>query len=106
MVRPQISVHSVILANLVLGAHVVPEFLQDKCRSQALADALLPLLDDTAARRRQLEAFARLDAVMEIGASPSAKAADAVLAVIARARAGRLCARGNVLSTLQPGAIP
>ncbi|MEK7875254.1 MAG: hypothetical protein AAB325_03640, partial [Pseudomonadota bacterium] len=41
-----------------------------------LAEALLPLLSDTPERRRQVEAFGRLDAIMEIGkAVPSDRAA-------------------------------
>jgi lipid-A-disaccharide synthase len=103
LVRPQIGVRSVILANLVLGGNVVPEFLQGDCTASALADALVPLLGDTPARRSQLEAFARLDAIMDLAAAPSVKAADAVLAVIARARAARLSDPGNVLSTAQRG---
>jgi lipid-A-disaccharide synthase len=106
LVRPQIDVHSVILANLVLGAKVVPEFLQRDCTAQALAAALAPLLDDTPARRRQVEAFATLDAIMDLASSPSAKAADAVLAVIGETRAGRLSNAGNVLSTAQRGSGP
>jgi lipid-A-disaccharide synthase len=40
----------------------------------------LPLLSNTPERRRQLEAFARLDAIMEIGtAVPSDRAASVVL---------------------------
>jgi lipid-A-disaccharide synthase len=92
-------VRSVILANLVLGTNVVPEFLQGDCTAPALADALIPLLGDTAERRRQLEAFGKLDGVMGLAAAPSAKAADTVLAVISRARAARLPDPGNVLST-------
>jgi lipid-A-disaccharide synthase len=47
-----------------------------------LADALVPLLADTPQRRRQIAAFARLDALMQIGSgSPSARAADIVLRV-------------------------
>jgi lipid-A-disaccharide synthase len=99
LVRPQIGVRSVILANLVLGTNVVPEFLQGDCTAPALADALIPLLGDTPERRRQLEAFAKLDSVMGLAAAPSAKAADTVLAVISRARAARLPDPGNVLST-------
>ncbi len=73
---------SVILANLVLGENVVPEFLQRDCTSARLADALLPLLVDGPERRRQVEAFARLDAIMEIGSRvPAARAADIVLGV-------------------------
>jgi lipid-A-disaccharide synthase len=45
-----------------------------------LAMALLPLMSDTPERSRQIEAFARLDAVMEIGSAiPSDRAAAEVL---------------------------
>jgi lipid-A-disaccharide synthase len=75
-----IRVPSVILANLVLGAQVVPEFLQTDCTPDRLAEALVPLLGDTAERRRQLADFARLDTIMEIGTAwPARRAADAVL---------------------------
>ena len=80
ILRRLIRVPSVILANLVLGENVVPEFLQEACRPDRLADALAHLLTDTTMRRRQVEAFARLDAIMEIGkAVPSARAAEAVI---------------------------
>jgi lipid-A-disaccharide synthase len=98
LVRLQTNVDSVILANLVLGAQAVPEFLQGDCAAPALADALIPLLDDTPQRRRQVEAFARLDEVMGLSAVPSAKAADVILNVIGEARA-RFAAPANVLST-------
>ena len=69
-----------ILANLVLGENVVPEFLQRDATPERLAAALLPLLCDTPERRRQIEAFARLDSIMEIGqAIPSDRAAAVVL---------------------------
>jgi lipid-A-disaccharide synthase len=75
-----IKSHSAILANLVLGENVVPEFLQWHCSPEKLAAALLPLLADTPERRRQIEAFARLDGLMEIGtAAPSERAAALVL---------------------------
>jgi lipid-A-disaccharide synthase len=99
LVRLQTSVDSVILANLVLGARVVPEFLQGDCTARALADALIPLLADTPERRRQVEAFARLDEVMGLPAAPSAKAADVVLGVIRDARAAQFAAPANVLSS-------
>jgi lipid-A-disaccharide synthase len=85
--RRFIQTPSVILANLVLQENVVPEFLQEACTAKNLSEALLPLLSDTPARRRQLEAFARLDAVMEIGsANPSARAAEIVLRAAERKR--------------------
>jgi lipid-A-disaccharide synthase len=71
---------SVILANLVLGETVVPQFLQHDCTAERLAAALLPLIGDGAERQRQIEAFSRLDAVMGIGKlAPAACAADIVL---------------------------
>jgi lipid-A-disaccharide synthase len=73
---------SVILANLVLGETVIPQFLQHDCTSGRLADALLPLLADSPERRRQVEAFSRLDAIMGIGSrAPAACAAEIVLAL-------------------------
>jgi lipid-A-disaccharide synthase len=74
---------TVILTNLLLGENVVPELLQHSCTSEGLAAALVPLLEDSPERRRQLEAFSRLDTVMEIGRStPAARAADIVLEVM------------------------
>ena len=79
--RRLIRVPSVILANLVLGENIVPELLQDECVPERLAAALLPLLGDGSERRRQLEAFGRLDQIMELAtARPSRKAAEIVLA--------------------------
>lgn len=78
---------TVILANLVIGQNVVPEFLQRDCTPERLADALVPLVSDSAERRRQVEAFGRLDSVMAIGAaSPSSKAAAIVLDTARRGR--------------------
>ena len=81
---------SIILANLLLGENVVPELLQHRCTADALAAALIPLLGDTEERRRQVEAFARLDAIMEIAsAAPAARAADVVLEVVRRRQPSR-----------------
>ncbi|MGA7789556.1 MAG: lipid-A-disaccharide synthase, partial [Xanthobacteraceae bacterium] len=88
LIRLQAKLPSVILANLVIGENVVPELLQEDCTPDKLAAALLPLVSDTPERRRQIEAFGRLDAIMAIGAAtPSATAAAIVLDV---ARQGRL----------------
>jgi lipid-A-disaccharide synthase len=82
LLRMRSTLPSVILANLVIGENVIPEFLQSDCTPERLAEALLPLLSDTAQRQRQIEAFGRLDAIMAIGGgAPSAKAAAAVLDV-------------------------
>lgn len=80
-----IKVPTIVLANLVLGTNVMPEVLQRQATSQRLAEELAALIGDTDKRRRQLDAFARLDAVMNIGSvSPSAQAADIVLSLVRR----------------------
>ncbi len=77
---------SIILTNLLLGENVIPELLQHNCTAEHLAAALVPLFDDTPQRRRQLEAFSRLDAIMEVGATaPAVRAADIVLGAASRA---------------------
>jgi lipid-A-disaccharide synthase len=82
-----VKLSSVILANLVIGENVVPEFLQENCTPAKLMPVLREALDDTPLRRRQLEAFARLDDIMSTGdASPSARAADIALATLREAR--------------------
>ena len=82
-----IKVQSVILANLVIGENVVPEFLQNDCTPEILAAALRDVLADTPLRRRQTEAFAKLDTIMSTGnASPSVRAADIVLATLRKSR--------------------
>jgi lipid-A-disaccharide synthase len=87
VLRTMIQVNSVILANLVVGENVVPEFIQQDCTPQKLADRLRDALTESALRRRQLEAFARLDGIMSTGnRSPSVRAADIVLATMRKSR--------------------
>jgi lipid-A-disaccharide synthase len=86
LIRLRANLQSIILANLVIGENVVPEFVQQDCTPQRLADALVPLLTDTPERSRQIEAFGRLDRAMAVEGTPSAKAAAAVLEVARRGR--------------------
>jgi len=82
---------TVILANLVAGENVVPEFLQEYCTVPALVGALTGLLADTPERARQEAAFARFDAIFGIrGPSPSARAAEVVLRLARTGRPGIL----------------
>jgi lipid-A-disaccharide synthase len=82
-----ISVKSVILANLVVGENVIPEFLQQDCTAEKLVPALREILADSSLRRRQTEAFAKIDAIMSTGNQPpGARAADIVLAAMRKAR--------------------
>jgi lipid-A-disaccharide synthase len=87
ILRRAIRVNSVILANLVVGENVVPEFLQENCRSERLLPALRDVLGDTALRRKQMEAFRRIDSIMSTGNQPpSVRAAEIVLATMRKAR--------------------
>jgi lipid-A-disaccharide synthase len=87
IIRRAIRSSSVILANLVIGENVVPEFIQRDCTPQQLVPALRDILSDTPLRRRQIEAFQRLDAIMSTGDQPpSARAADVVLAALRKSR--------------------
>jgi lipid-A-disaccharide synthase len=76
-------IDTVTLVNLVSGEKVIPEFLGPACRAPAIADALLPLLTDKAARDRQVAA---MDLTMERlgrgGEAPGLRAAKAVVRVV------------------------
>ncbi|WP_271673449.1 lipid-A-disaccharide synthase [Bradyrhizobium sp. CCBAU 51627] len=87
ILRRAIQVSSVILANLVIGKDVIPEFLQEDCTPEKLAGALSEVLTDSPMRKQQVEAFAQLDTIMSTGnKSPSVLAADIVLATMRKVR--------------------
>ncbi|HVV80172.1 MAG TPA: lipid-A-disaccharide synthase [Pseudolabrys sp.] len=80
-----LKVPSVILVNLVLGENIVPELLQYQSTPGNLIAAAMPLLNDGSERRRQVDAFRRLDDIMQIGGEPpSMKAAKIVLQYASR----------------------
>lgn len=88
LLRFLVSVHSIVLPNLVVGENFVPEFLQEAATPRALADALAPLLAETTARAAQLDAFARVRRrIAQAGVAPSARAAEIVLDHAERGRA-------------------
>ena len=87
ILRRAIKANSVILANLVLGENVIPEFLQQDCTPEKLVGALREILSDSPLRRRQVEAFARIGDIMSTGnLPPSVRAADIVLATLRKSR--------------------
>lgn len=89
LLRFLVKVPSIVLANLVLGENAVPEFVQEDCTPEKLAAALLALARDTPERRRQVDAFGRLDDIMEANSAttPSERAAAIVMETI-ETRAG------------------
>jgi len=87
VIRNALRAISVILANIVVGENVVPEFIQRDCTPEKLLPALREVLADSAMRRRQLAAFAKIDAIMSTGNQPpSVRAADIVLATMRKSR--------------------
>ena len=78
--RRLITAETAVLANLVIGDKIVPEFLQEFSTIEAVTSAMEDIVADTPARHRQIDAFTRLDALMDFaGTEPSAKAAEIVL---------------------------
>lgn len=75
-----LKVPSVVLANLVLGENVYPEFIQETCTPENLANAVDSLLRDSNERTLQLARLARLPEAMRLpAASPSDAAAEVVM---------------------------
>jgi lipid-A-disaccharide synthase len=78
-----LKVHSVVLANLVLGENVFPEFIQEECTPEKLSAALLPLLKDSSQRASQRAALANIREKMFLPeATPSGKAADVIIRIL------------------------
>ncbi|MDW8468848.1 MAG: lipid-A-disaccharide synthase [Burkholderiales bacterium] len=73
------------LPNILAGTALVPEFVQAQATPGALAEALLALLEDPAARQRQVEKFAEIHRVLR--QNTAQKAAEAVLGVLEAGRA-------------------
>ncbi|MGQ3675757.1 lipid-A-disaccharide synthase [Xanthobacter sp. TB0139] len=89
---------TVILANLVAGENVVPEYLQEYCTIPVLCQALRDVVLDSPVRARQVEAFARMDEIFAIhGPGPSARAAEVVLRLARNGRTAALPAPEDLL---------
>jgi lipid-A-disaccharide synthase len=87
--RRLIRLHMFILANLVLGEMIVPEYLQADCTAEKLAGAIAGIVREGPERVRQTAAFARLDQMMKVdGGAPSSHAAELVVAAF-ETRTGR-----------------
>ena len=80
LMRGMVYLPYVGMPNILAGETLVPELLQDDANPAALAGALLSLLRDTAAQRRQVERFREFHHLLRQNAAE--KAADAVLEVL------------------------
>jgi lipid-A-disaccharide synthase len=77
----------ITLLNVAAGRMVAPELIQESCTGPRLAAELAPLIDDPAARERQVKAqFDALEDMRGGVADPSRAAADAVIARLAALR--------------------
>jgi lipid-A-disaccharide synthase len=87
LVRRMATVRFANLINLVLDRPAIPELLQEDCTSGKIATAAIRLIEDPSARESQCAALADGLAQLGVGGiSPSLRAADCVLAVIAERR--------------------
>ena len=85
--RPFVSVKFATLVNIILDREAAPEFIQSRCTGANLADALVPLLSDTPARRKQIEDLDAATALLGIGSEPpSLRAARALLEFVREGR--------------------
>jgi lipid-A-disaccharide synthase len=85
LMRSMLYLPYVGMPNILAGERLVPELLQDEANPAALAAALLALLRDTAAQKRQVERFHEFHHLLR--QNTAEKAADAVLGML-RARHG------------------
>ncbi len=77
--RKMVSVQSIVLANLVLGENVFPEFLQEKCTPDNLVAAMDELLSETPALAAQQDGLNLVqEKIMLEGTTPSRAAAKIV----------------------------
>jgi lipid-A-disaccharide synthase len=85
LMRKMLYLPYVGMPNILAGERLVPELLQDQATPANLAGALLTLVRDTASQRRQVERFHEFHVLLRRNAAQ--RAADAVLEVLAGARA-------------------
>jgi len=80
LMRQMLYLPYVGMPNILAGERLVPELLQDQATPANLAGALLTLLRDTAAQRRQVERFREFHHLLR--QNTAEKAADAILDVL------------------------
>lgn len=87
ILRRALKLPSVVLANLVAGHNIYPEFHQEDCTAEKLAAALQPLFYETPERAAQIAGLAEIPARLT---PPHASPSEAAAAIILRfAETGR-----------------
>lgn len=80
-----LKVPSIVLANLVAGENIYPEFVQDACTPDRLSEALSLIMEDGEHRSAQLDGLSRLPQRLEL---PSGTPSEAAAAIVMRYAAG------------------
>lgn len=83
IIRRLAKVESIVLANLVLGRKIIPEYLQEECEPDTLARALKPLMTQTPEREDMVSALSEMRQRLgdEEGLKPAERAAEVVLSI-------------------------
>ena len=95
--RPRVKVPHFAMVNLIAGAQVVPELVQDRFTAENVVIELQKIVPDGAARRTMIEKLAevkiRLCGEQQDHLHPAERTAEAVLALLPGARAGAVTSR-------------
>jgi len=90
--RPRVKVPHFAMVNLIAGAQVVPELVQDRFTAENVVIELQKIVPDGAARRTMIEKLAevkiRLCGEQQDHLHPAERAAEAAWALLPGARAG------------------
>ena len=85
LARHFVTVRFATLGNIILDRGAIPEFIQKDCTGENLARALLPLLQDTPERRKQIADLKLIAETLGVGGeAPSLRAARAVLEFVGK----------------------
>jgi len=83
--RRLVRLPNVSLANILLDREIMPEFIQERCTPETLAEPLRDLLSTEDSRQRQVAAFEEVkEKLKPTGGTPNQQAADTILRLINR----------------------
>lgn len=81
LMKRVLSVKYVTLPNLIADREIIPELLLHQCTSEAVADALIPLLTDTPQRQKMLDDYSEMRSLLSDANAAANVAADIVAAI-------------------------
>lgn len=95
VLRPFVHVDApyFLLPNLILDRPAIPELIDADATPEGVGQAFRQVLDDTPARRRQIEDLRGLDAAMGVGGEPPSRRAAEVVLQVLETKTGRRAPR-------------